>query len=218
MCGVWITLEGGEGAGKSTQAQNLKHFLEKKGKKTLVTREPGGSIGAEHIRSLLVSGAQERWSPLTETLLLFAARSDHWEKVIKPALESGVWVICDRFADSSLAYQGYGHGVSFSFISTLCKAVVGERTPDRTYVFDLAVKEGLSRSFRRLKEMQQAESSATPLESRYEEMSLAFHERVREGFLEIARKHPQRCLVVDALLAEEEISACLFQDIEKSFS
>lgn len=206
--GRWITLEGGEGAGKSTQARHLKAFFEEKGLKVLLTREPGGSVGAEQIRSLLVRGDKDRWSPLTETLLLFAARRDHWEKVIKPALDQGTWVICDRFADSTLAYQGYGHGVPLPFIESLYESVIGAEVPDLTYLFDLPVEEGLKRSLKRLQGQRQGQGGES-LESRYEEMDKAFHERVRQGFLQIAQKNPQRCHVLNALLPERELTEVL---------
>lgn len=196
--GRFITFEGGEGAGKSTQAKRLADWLEGQGQKALLTREPGGSPGAEEIRKLLVQGATDRWDPMTETLLHFAARRDHLECVIRPALAAGQWVISDRFADSTLAYQGYGHGVDRSFIALLEKAVVGSQRPDLTLILDLPVAQGLERAGTRLGP-----------ETRYEDMAQAFHERLRQGFLAIAAQEPQRCRVIDATAGLDAVQAKL---------
>jgi len=185
--GKFITFEGGEGTGKSTQTVLLADYLNDHGYPVILTREPGGSDGAELIRALLVSGEVARWSPITEVLLLYAARAEHWQKVIEPALTRGEWVICDRFADSTLAYQGYGHGVDRVFISKLYAAVIGTRQPDWTFMFDLDPKIGVQRALKR-----------HTSENRFESMDMAFHERLREGFLKIAHQNPHRCHVVDA--------------------
>jgi len=185
--GRFITLEGGEGAGKSTQITLLKDALEASGRTVLTTREPGGSPGGEDIRNLLVNGATNRWEPLTEALLNYAARYEHLQKVILPALKHGAWVLCDRFADSTLAYQGYGHGMDREIIRRLHRLVVGETKPDLTLIFDLPVEAGLERANVRGED-----------EDRYERMGLEFHNRLREGFLEIAKKNPARCHVIDA--------------------
>ncbi len=185
--GRFITLEGGEGAGKSTQIAHLKAALEATGLNVLVTREPGGSPGGEEIRGLLVNGDTHKWEPMTEALLNYAARHEHLQKVILPALETGTWVICDRFADSTMAYQGYGHGMEREFIRRLHRLVVGETQPDLTLILDMPVETGLARAAER------GEG-----EDRYERMGLDFHNRLRDGFLEIARKEPQRCEVIDA--------------------
>jgi dTMP kinase len=185
--GKFITFEGGEGTGKSTQTALLADFLDDNGHEVLLTREPGGSDGAELIRALLVSGAVSRWTPITEVLLLYAARSDHWAKVIAPALERGEWVICDRFADSTLAYQGYGHGVDRVFINKLYTAVIGSRQPDWTFVFDMDPIIGLERALKR-----------HTSENRFEHMEVEFHNRVRQGFLKIADQSPHRCHLIDA--------------------
>jgi len=185
--GKFITFEGGEGTGKSTQTVLLADYLNDQGHKVLLTREPGGSDGAELIRALLVSGDVGRWSPITEVLLLYAARAEHWANVIAPALERGEWVICDRFADSTLAYQGYGHGVDRVFISKLFAAVIGTRQPDWTFVFDLDPTIGVQRALRR-----------HTSENRFEHMDMGFHNRVRAGFLKIAQQNPHRCHVIDA--------------------
>lgn len=183
----FITLEGGEGAGKSTQARRLVDGLKATGLDPLLTREPGGSPGAEQIRALLVEGAAGRWDPLTETLLHFAARRDHLTKTIRPALAAGRWVVCDRFADSTRAYQGFGLGLDREVIEMLYRQVVGDDAPDLTLILDLPVEEGLRRT-----------ATRTHAETRYERMNEAFHQRLREGFLTLAREDPRRCVVIDA--------------------
>ena len=185
--GRFITLEGGEGAGKSTQIALLKSALEGQGLTVLTTREPGGSPGGEDIRNLLVNGATQRWEPLTEALLNYAARHEHLQKVILPALAAGTWVLCDRFADSTLAYQGYGHGMNREVIRRLHRLVVGDVSPDLTLIFDMPVEQGLARA-----------GARGDGEDRYERMGVDFHQRLRDGFLEIAKKDPARCVVIDA--------------------
>ncbi len=144
--GQFITFEGGEGTGKTTQVQLLASLLRARGHDVVTTREPGGAAGADTIRSLLVSGATDKWDPLSESLLLFAARREHLVKTIWPALEQGAWVLCDRFADSTLAYQGYGHSVPIEFIENLYDVVVGEFVPDLTLILDIDVEIGLARA------------------------------------------------------------------------
>ncbi len=151
--GKFITFEGGEGCGKSTQVGRLIHFLRAKGIKALPTREPGGSPGAELIRELHVTGEPDRWDAITETLLLFAARRDHLVRTIRPALQAGTWVICDRYVDSTMAYQGYGRGIDKATIDTLHTMVAGSMRPDLTIVLDsnpeVAMKSLLAESRRR---------------------------------------------------------------------
>lgn len=185
--GTFITFEGGEGTGKSTQCQLLADYLRQHNKQVIITREPGGTDGAELIRALLVSGDINRWSGVTEALLLNAARVDHWEKVIAPALEKGAWVICDRFADSTLAYQGYGHGLDLKFLQSLHQSVLPDVQPDVTFMFDLNPEIGISRAL-----------SRHTSEVRFEKMKLDFHSRLRTGYLEIAKNNPKRCHVIDA--------------------
>ena len=185
--GRFITFEGGEGTGKSTQVARLVEHLRARDLEVVQTREPGGSQGAEEIRNLALNGDAGRWSPMTETLLMYAARSDHLERTIRPALEAGRWVVCDRFADSSRAYQGAGGGTPAEFIETLDAAIVGPTQPDLTLVFDLPVEIGLERAFGR-----------GLFETRFESKGLEFHERLRRGFLDIAAAHPERCVVIDA--------------------
>lgn len=188
--GKFITFEGGEGAGKSTQVGRLVARLQPLlNERTVVrTREPGGSKGAEVIRNLVVATEAEPWSAMTETLLMYAARSDHLENTIRPALAAGDWVVCDRFADSSRAYQGAGGGVAPSFIEQVDAAVVGDDQPDLTLVFDLPVEVGLERAFGR-----------GLFETRFESKGLAFHQRLREGFLKIVETNPARCVRIDAV-------------------
>ena len=185
--GRFITLEGGEGAGKSTQLQRLKGWLEARGRKVVGTREPGGSPGAEMIRKLLVEGPTERWDGTTEALLHFAARHEHLRSTVWPALEHGEWVLSDRFADSTVAYQGYGHGLDGAVFEQLYQIAVGDFRPDLTLILDLPIEQGLARAGRR-----------RGTETRYESLPREFHARVRQGFLDIAVLHPERCVVIDA--------------------
>ena len=185
--GRFITLEGGEGAGKSTQIARLKSWLEGRGRTVVATREPGGSPGAEMIRKLLVEGPIERWDGTTEALLHFAARREHLRSTVWPALKRGDWVISDRFADSTLAYQGYGHGVDRKIFDELYKVAAGDFQPDLTLILDLPIEVGLSRA-----------ATRRGAETRYESLPRDFHARVRAGFLEIATQDPKRCVMIDA--------------------
>jgi dTMP kinase len=192
--GFFITLEGGDGTGKSTLSKHLATVLEKQGYQVVVTREPGGSEGAELIRSLLVTGKKDRWDAITEYLLLSAARRDHCQKTILPALNQGHIVICDRFFDSSLAYQGYGYGLDQEMMTQIYNWIAPAFSPDLTLLLDLDPKRGLERSLQRVTS-----------ESRYEDLSLEFHERVRQGFLKLAAKEPQRYGVLDGALPAESL-------------
>jgi dTMP kinase len=185
--GRFITLEGGEGAGKSTQISRLKDWLEGRGHRVMATREPGGAVGAEMIRKLLVEGSADRWDGVTEALLHFAARRDHLRAAVWPALKDGAWVLSDRFADSTCAYQGYGHGLDLAALDRLYEIAVGNFRPDLTVILDLPVEAGLARA-----------AARRGAETRYENLPHAFHERVRAGFLEIAGRDPGRCAVIDA--------------------
>lgn len=192
--GKFITFEGGEGAGKSTQLKMLADSLTLAGIEVVTTREPGGSAGAEAIRALLVTGETDRWDAQTEALLHTAARRDHLARTVWPALERGAWVVCDRFADSTLAYQGYGHGLSRDFILSLTRLAIGDFSPDLTLILDLPVEEGLKRAGRR-----------GGAEDRYERMGTDFHERLRQGFLDIARNDSDRCAVIDAAASLDDV-------------
>lgn len=204
----FITLEGGEGAGKSTQAKRLASALEERGIPTLLTREPGGSPGAEAIRRLLVQGEKEKWTPESETLLLFAARADHIERRIKPALAEGRWVICDRFTDSTYAYQGAGRGLSVGFIDRLNALVLGGFSPDLTLILDIEPDEGLARTSSR------ADSGARG-EARFERFGKVFHRQLREAFLDIAAKAPERCVVIDAARSEADVAVAIREAVTR---
>lgn len=193
--GRFITLEGGEGAGKSTQALVLVERLRATGLEVVHTREPGGTPHADQVRALVVEGGADKWSPIAETLLMNAARADHLEQIIRPALERGAWVVCDRFADSTRAYQGAGGGVSPKVIATIEEAVVGADRPDLTLIFDLPVEVGLERAFGR-----------GLFETRFESKGVEFHRRLRQRFLEIAEAEPDRCVIVTAA-AEPDVVA-----------
>lgn len=201
--GRFITVEGGEGTGKSTQVARLAERLRGAGLEVVATREPGGSPGAEHLRALLVQGQADRWSPMSEALLMYAARRDHLERVIGPALERGAWVVSDRFADSTRAYQGAGGGVDPALVEDLDRWVVGEAQPDLTLIFDLPVEMGLERAFGR-----------DMFEVRFEEKGTAFHQRLRDGFLAVAAAHPQRCMVIDADGDAEAVAERVWRVVE----
>lgn len=199
--GRFITFEGGEGAGKSTQLRRLAARLAP-GREVVATREPGGSPGAESIRDLLVNGAADRWSPVTETLLMYAARRDHVERVITPALARGAWVVCDRFADSTRAYQGAAGGTDPLLISSLETYVLAGVRPDLTLILDLPTEAGLARA-----------GGRGDAESRFESKGLAFHERLRAAFLDIARAEPDRCAVIEAAQDEDTVAAAVWEAV-----
>ena len=201
--GRFITFEGGEGAGKSTQLKRLVARLQVAGREVVATREPGGSPGAESIRELVLNGSADRWSPVTETLLMYAARRDHVERVIRPALERGAWVVCDRFADSTRAYQGAAGGVDPGLIGAMETYILEQTRPDLTLIFDLPVDVGLERAHAR-----------AGSEMRFESKGLAFHERLRAGFLAIAKAEPDRCAVVDACGTLDEVEAAVWAAVE----
>lgn len=184
--GRFITIEGGEGAGKSTQIARLVSRLEAAGKTVLRTREPGGSPGAEAIRNLVVTGAGDRWDGVTEALLMFAARRDHMRATVWPALARGQWVISDRFADSSMAYQGHARGLGPDRIAALYDWTLGDFRPDLTLILDLPVETGLARARARAGD-----------EQRFEGLDLDFHRRIAAGFRAIAAAEPERCRLVD---------------------
>jgi len=196
--GRFITFEGGEGAGKSTQARRLAAALRAEGLEVVETREPGGSPGAEAIRALLVQGEAERWTPTADALLMYAARSDHLDRVIRPALARGAWVVCDRFADSTRAYQGVGGGVSQDLVRALEAGVVAADWPDLTLIFDLPVAAGLARA-----------DDRGGAEARFEAKGAAFHEKLRQAFLDIAGREPDRCVVIDAAQPIEAVEAAV---------
>ena len=201
--GKFITLEGGEGVGKSTQIRRLIARLSDQGKEVVATREPGGSPGAESIRDLVLRGAADRWSPMTETLLMYASRRDHIERVITPALAAGKWVVCDRYADSTRAYQGAAGGVEPAFIAALEDHVLGDVRPDLTLIFDLDPTIGLGRAVDR-----------AGAEMRFESKGEAFHIRLRQAFLDIASLEPQRCAVIAAQGSLEAVEALVWSAVQ----
>lgn len=200
--GRFITFEGGEGGGKSTQLQRLATRLRESGQEVVTTREPGGSPGAEAIRDLLVRGAADRWSPVTETLLMYAARRDHIERVVAPALARGAWVLCDRFADSTRAYQGAAGGAAPDLIAALERHIVGETWPDLTLILDLPADQGLVRA-----------AGRGGVETRFESKGEAFHERLRQAFLDIAAAEPNRCAVIDASRPLEDVTGQIWRAV-----
>ncbi|MFN3807740.1 dTMP kinase [Asticcacaulis sp.] len=206
MTGRFITFEGGEGAGKSTQVRALVAHLRDLGLEVVQTREPGGSSGAEALRDLLVTGEAGRWSPMSETLMMYAARANHLEQVIRPALERGAWIVCDRFSDSTRAYQGAGGGVTPELIETIDTAVVGETQPDLVIVMDMPPQAGLKRALER-----------GDAENRFESKGLVFHERLREGFRRRAAAHPDRYCLIDADRSIEDIGADIWRVVSDRF-
>jgi dTMP kinase len=194
MSGQFISFEGGEGSGKSTQLKLLTSAFEKSGLPFISTREPGGSKGAEKIRSLLVSGEVDSWDSLTETLLFNAARCDHIGRVVKPAISQGKTVICDRFLDSTLVYQGIGKGLGTAYIKSLHHMIFGNFMPNLTIILDISPEDGLKRAGGRNHD-----------ENRFEKLDIEFHRRIRAGFLDIANKEPERCVVLDATQEAETI-------------
>jgi dTMP kinase len=216
--GRFITFEGGEGAGKSTQIELLADRLQDAGLSVVVTREPGGSPSAEDIRKLLVSGAIWRWDPLTELLLHNAARREHIRNLIRPVLGRSRWVLCDRFVDSTMAYQGYGHGLGPKVVRDLHRIISDGLMPDLTLILDLPTEVGLARAKARneaVAAQQVAEDGRR--EDRYERMAKPFHRRLRRGFLDIAKRDPKRCRVIDANRDVETVAADIWTTVAKRF-
>ncbi len=202
--GRFITFEGGEGAGKSTQVGILADRLSRSGRPVFVTREPGGSPAAEEIRQVLLSGQAAQFGPLAESVLFAVARGDHIDNAIRVALQQGQWVICDRFIDSTRAYQGATAGVPRGLINALEKITVGALLPDVTFVLDIPVEEGLARVAAR------AEGQEL---DRFESQELMTHERIRRGFLDIAEEEPSRCAVVDASQPEAMVAEDVWETV-----
>jgi dTMP kinase len=192
--GLFITFEGGEGVGKSTQISKLREALENLGYDVIQTREPGGCPEAEQIRDLILKSEQYHFDPLSETLLLYAARYEHVKKKIQPALDVGKIVLCDRFADSTLVYQGYAGGLSLSLLETLYTLIIGDLKPDLTFVLDLPVALSSERT----------QSRGLP-QDRFESKEQNFHVSLRQGFLDLAKRYPERMIVIDAFGAVEEV-------------
>jgi dTMP kinase len=205
--GRFITLEGGEGAGKSTQSKLLVVALGRAGVIAKATREPGGAPGGEAIRQLLLEGDANRWDAAGEALLLYAARRDHVAKLIQPALEEGCWVISDRFNDSTIAYQGYGRGVPLDQLALLQRFAIGDFVPDLTLLLDLPVDQGFARA-----------ASRSRRADRFERLDREFHERLRAGFQTIAASEPERCAVIDATGNIDDVHRSIIATIATRFS
>ena len=203
MNNLFITFEGGDGSGKSTQVNLLKDYLENLNFETIKTREPGGTPSAEILRDLLTTGEVEKWTPMSEALLMWASRYEHLIQVIEPALNSGKNVICDRFYDSTYAYQGVAHNLGIDKMEKLKKIVIGDIEPDVTFVLDIDPKVGLKRSLDRSNQ-----------ENRFESYNIDFHNKIRSAFLEIAKKNKNRCVVIDASLNEQEINNLIITVID----
>ncbi|MGL5784458.1 MAG: dTMP kinase [Alphaproteobacteria bacterium] len=203
--GVFITFEGGEGTGKSTQIQRLRDFLNARQIPHQVTREPGGVPSAERIRELLLNAGID-WAPVTEALLMSAARHEHVRQLILPALQQGEWVICDRFADSTSVYQGYAHGLGVGAIQALNKFTLGDLLPDLTFVFQLPASQGLARK-----------KSQPQGENRFEQMELSFHERVQAGYTALLQAEPNRCIAIDATQPIETMATLIQEKIIERF-
>jgi dTMP kinase len=207
--GVFITLEGGEGAGKSTQVARLVEHLQAAGRDAMATREPGGAPGAEEIRKLLVTGETGRWDPLTETLLHFAARNEHLVRTVRPALERDLWVVSDRFADSTTAYQGYVQGLGRGRVERIYKTIIGDFAPDLTLILDIPPAVGLERA--------RARRGANVTEDRYERMGTDFHQKLHEAFRDIARREPGRCRLIDAATDVDTVARSVWTAVAARF-
>jgi dTMP kinase len=206
MQGRFISLEGGEGVGKTTLINGIANALADRGLHTVVTREPGGTPGAEILRDILLKGDTDRWSAMTEALMMYAGRVDHVDRLIKPALKRKAWVLCDRFSDSTTAYQGTAGGVPLEQIKALHSAALADFKPDLTFVVDLDPKLGLQRTIER-------GETAT----RFERFDAGFHERLRAAFLAIAADNPDRCVVLDGSKSRDAILADALSAIDKRF-
>ena len=215
--GKFITFEGGEGAGKTTQSAVLAEHLRRVGITVLQTREPGGTPRAEAIREVLLSGKAKKFGPLGEAVLFYAARESHLELAIRPALERGTWVICDRFSDSTRAYQGAAGGLPLYAIETIDRAVVGPTQPDLTIIFDLPPELGLKRAAERKAQSASGET-AENIPDRFEAMNMAFHRSLREEFLAIAKQEPKRCVVIDATETARRVEDKIWEIVRERFS
>ncbi len=205
--GRFITLEGGEGAGKTTQCQRLATFLGQKGLDCIITREPGGTDAAEALRNVILHHPEYTLGETSELLLFLAARRHHTATKIKPALDDGYWVICDRYQDSTTAYQGYGDGLGYMLPERLYRQVMGAFQPDLTLILDLDVREGLRRA--------RAVTGGTT--DRFEDAHMTFHQRLHSGFHDIAARYAQRCQLIPANGTEEEVYERLSQAVEERF-
>ena len=202
--GLFLSFEGGEGSGKSLQAKVLAEALQKRGREVVLTREPGGTAAGERIREIVLHAQEIALSPEAQVLLYSTARAQNVREVIRPAIEAGKIVIADRFFDSTMAYQGYGHGVSLEQIRGVTALACGDVVPDRTFLLDIPIDIGLGRSGWR----------AQSKWDRFEVLDPAFHERVREGYLRLAAAEPRRWAVIDAARNEEAMSKDVWREVD----
>ncbi len=207
----FISFEGGEGAGKTTQIHLLEHALKAVDIPVLVTREPGGTLGAELLRNVLQHNKEAHWDVLSQVLILYAGRRDHVEKVIKPALARNTWVLCDRFADSTMVYQGYAQGVGVEFVKLIHEAVLHNFQPDLTFFFDIPAEQGLER----LKERYES-SPGSQQYDRFEEQDLEFHQKIHQGFRMLAHES-KRFVNIQANLPLDQVSPQIFRALSERF-
>ncbi len=208
MKGKLITFEGGEGSGKSSVSKFVFENLKSKKISCIWTREPGGTPSAEKIRSILVKTSTDKLEPITELLLHYAARAEHYHNFIKPQMETGTIVLCDRFYDSTTAYQGYGHKLDLKTVEKIKNLVIGKFKPDLTFIMHIPAEDGLKRAGKR-------EVETKSNENRYEMMDIDFHKRLEKGFLAIAKKEPKRCIIVNAKQPLEEVCADVLNKLHK---
>lgn len=204
---MFITFEGIEGSGKTTQIRHALEYLKQRGKDCIVTREPGGTVTGQKIRAILLDPESRGMDPSAELLLYVADRAEHVNKVIKPSLSAGKTVLCDRYFDATVAYQGYARGLDIDLLIRMHKLILNDLKPDITFLLDLPPEAGLSRAWKQIEEGERA-----GIETRFEKEAIAFHEKVREGYLELARQEPGRFIVIDAMKDEDNVR----QDIIKA--
>ncbi|CAN1721411.1 Thymidylate kinase [Hyphomicrobium sp. 1Nfss2.1] len=210
MLGRFITFEGGEGSGKSTQARLLAAQLSRVGISTEITREPGGSPFAEALRAVILDPNMPQHSALSEALLFYSARADHLDNTVRPALNAGQWVICDRFIDSTRVYQGEAGGLPGEIIDVLNHMVVSPTFPDLTFILDIPAELGLGRAHSRRVDKVNPDTEADA----YEKRDLAFHWKLREAFREIAAQEPERCVLIDATQEPDAVFAAVWRAVE----
>jgi dTMP kinase len=210
---MFITLEGIEGSGKSTQIPAIVNHLESKGYKCVVTREPGGTVVGGQIRAVLLNPENKAMDPMAELMLYEADRAQHVSEVIRPSLKSGNIVICDRFSDSTVVYQGAARGIAPEIIERLNKLVLGEIEPDITFLLDLSPEKGLRRAWQQIENGRRHEN-----ETRFEKETLRFHEKVRQGYLALAKKNPMRFKVIDAGLSRHEVGFAIIGCLDSVLS
>ena len=206
---MFITLEGIEGSGKTTQINYIKMFLNEKGYDCVITKEPGGTNIGEKIRSILLNPDHHQMDPLTELLLYAADRIQHVKEFIIPMIETGKTVICDRFHDSTMAYQGFARGLDLQLIRDLDLLVLGELKPDITFVLDLPAQEGLQRAWKQIENGNRPDA-----ETRFEKEKIIFHEKVRDGYIQLARMEPDRFIVIDATANESAVKEMIFHELD----